>query len=103
MSTFDVQWARSQFPALDLMESDRPLVFFDNPGGTQVTSGVIAAVSDYYQHRNANIGGAFATSRRTDETVLSARSAIAAMLNASEEELVFGANMTTLTFHLARS
>jgi cysteine desulfurase family protein (TIGR01976 family) len=100
---FDVSWARSQFPALELHEDGQPLVFFDNPGGTQVTSGVIAAVTDYYRHSNANIGGAFATSRRTDAILHAARSAMAAMLNAEEEELVFGANMTTLTFHLARS
>lgn len=103
MNEFDIDWARSQFPALAPVESGEPPIFFDNPGGTQVTNGVIAAVTDYYRHRNANIGGAFATSRRTDATLHSARSAMAAMLNSSEEELVFGANMTTLTFHLARS
>ena len=103
MKEFDVQWARAQFPSLELTEAGPPLVFFDNPGGTQVTRGVIDAVSDYYLRRNANIGGAFPTSSRTDATVLSARHAMAALLNASEEELIFGANMTTLTFHLARS
>ena len=103
MHEFDVRWARAQFPALEPSEAGLLPVFFDNPGGTQVTAGVIAAVTDYYRHRNANIGGAFATSRRTDETLHDARSAMAAMLNASEEELIFGANMTTLTFHLARS
>ena len=103
MNEFDVQWARAQFPSLEQREAGQPLVFFDNPGGTQVTRGVIDAVSDYYLRRNANQGGAFPTSRRTDATVLSARSAMAALLNASEEELIFGANMTTLTFHLARS
>lgn len=103
MQKFDIEWVRAQFPALELEEAERPLVFFDNPGGTQVVGGVISAVSDYYRNRNANIGGAFATSRRTDETVQSARTAMATMLNASEEELVFGPNMTTLTFHLARS
>lgn len=96
-------WVRTQFPALELEEKGEPLVFFDNPGGTQVTSGVIAAVSDYYRNRNANIGGAFPTSRRTDATLLSARTAMATLLNASEDELIFGPNMTTLTFHLARS
>ncbi|MCW3100763.1 MAG: cysteine desulfurase family protein [Chthonomonadaceae bacterium] len=103
MNAFDIAWVRAQFPALTQTDSGQPLVFFDNPGGTQVTQGVISAVSDYYRTSNANIGGAFATSRRTDATLHAARSAMAAMLNASEEELVFGANMTTLTFHLARS
>ena len=103
MNEFDVEWARAQFPALEQREGDRSLVFFDNPGGTQVTGGCIDAVSDYYRNRNANIGGAFPTSRRTDAVLHEARGAMAAMLNASAEELIFGANMTTLTFHLARS
>ena len=103
MNAFDIAWVRAQFPALTLTEAGKPLVFFDNPGGTQVTSGVIDAVSDYYRQSNANIGGAFPTSRRTDAVLHDARAAMAAMLNATEEELVFGPNMTTLTFHLARS
>jgi len=98
VNEFDIAWVRAQFPALE-----QPLIFFDNPGGTQVTQGVITAVTEYYQTSNANIGGAFATSRRTDAVLHAARSAMATMLNAAEEELVFGPNMTSLTFHLARS
>jgi cysteine desulfurase family protein (TIGR01976 family) len=103
VNELDMACVRAQFPALETQEAGQPLVFFDNPGGTQVTAGVIAAVSDYYTRSNANIGGGFATSRRTDAVLQEARAAMAAMLNASDEELVFGANMTTLTFHLARS
>jgi cysteine desulfurase family protein (TIGR01976 family) len=103
VNEFDIAWVRAQFPALNLRESGQPLVFFDNPGGTQVTQGVITAITDYYQTSNANIGGAFATSRRTDAILHTARNAMATMLNASAEELVFGPNMTSLTFHLARS
>lgn len=103
MKTFDIDWVRAQFPSLAVTENGQSLVFFDNPGGTQVTGGVMEAVKDYYLNRNANIGGAFLTSRRTDETVQEARTTMATLLNASEEELVFGPNMTTLTFHLARS
>lgn len=91
---------RSQFPAL----ADGQTIFFDNPGGTQVPESVIAAVSDYYRTRCANVGGAFATSQRTDATVRGAREAMADLLNAPEPEcIVFGPSMTALTFHLARS
>src|SRR5205085_1751051 len=73
-------------------------------GGTQVPLRVIDAVSRYYSEQNANTGGAFETSRRTDEVIDSARNAMADLLNApGPENIVFGPNMTTLTFHLARS
>ncbi len=96
--------ARQQFPSLGLTVEGNSVVFLDNPGGTQVPESVINAVSIYYRERNANMGGGFLTSNRTDETLASARSAIADLLNApSAENIVFGANMTTLTFHIARS
>ncbi len=103
VQTFDIALVRSQFSALNQAESGVPLVFFDNPGGTQVTDGVLTAVMDYYRNRNANIGGAFPTSRRTDETLREARQSAAALLNADSDEIVFGPNMTSLTFHFARS
>lgn len=79
-------------------------VFFDNPGGTQVPESVIDAVSSYYKTANANVGGAFETSRRTDAVVAEARAAAADLLNAPHPEtIVFGPSMTALTFHLARS
>ncbi len=95
---------RSNFPALSREFNGRPALFFDGPGGTQVCRQSIAAIADYLENRCANAGGVFETSRRTDETVLSARQAMADLLNASgPENIVFGGNMTTLTFHLAHS
>lgn len=101
---FDPLPLRARFPSLSLMLDARPAVFFDNPGGTQVPESVIDAVSSYYKSANANVGGAFATSRRTDAVVAKARAAAADLLNApGPETIVFGPSMTALTFHLARS
>ena len=101
---FDPAPLREQFPSLALMLDGHPAVFFDNPGGTQVPSAMIEAVSDYYKNANANVGGAFATSRRTDVVVADARQAMADLLHApGPETIVFGPSMTALTFHLARS
>jgi cysteine desulfurase family protein (TIGR01976 family) len=95
---------RKQFRALKMRLDGHPAIFFDNPGGTQVPDIVPRWVSHYYRSENANVGGAFETSRRTDITVERARTDMANFLNASgPETIVFGANMTTLTFHLARS
>ena len=100
MTAFDPMPLRQQFPSL----ANATAIFFDNPGGTQVPQPVIDATSHYYRECNANIGGAFATSQRTDAILKGARQAAADFLNApSPETIVFGANMTTLTFHLARS
>jgi cysteine desulfurase family protein (TIGR01976 family) len=101
---FDVQHAREQFPALQQLERGRPPIFLDNPAGTQVPQAVIAAVSQYFREDNSNSGGYFATSRRTDALKAAARQTLAAFLNASRpEEIVFGANMTTLTFQMSRA
>ena len=101
---FDPTPLRAQFPSLSLTLDGHPAVFFDNPGGTQVPNRVIEAVADYYRSSNANVGGAFATSRRTDAVVAGARAAVADLLNApGPETIVFGPSMTALTFHLARS
>ncbi|MET0771788.1 MAG: cysteine desulfurase-like protein, partial [Candidatus Limnocylindrales bacterium] len=82
----------------------RPLVYLDGPGGTQVPRSVIDAVSDYYLGMNANEGGAFVTSRRSDEMHQQAHVAAADLLGAaSPDEIVLGANMTSITFHLSRS
>lgn len=104
MTAFDVAALRQEFPALGLEQDGAPLAFFDGPGGTQVPQRVIDAVTDYYRTSNANDGGAFVTSRRSDAIVAEAHAALADLLNAgSPEEIKFGANMTTLTFHLSRS
>ena len=97
--TFDVDEIRSHFPALESGDA-----FFDGPGGTQVPQESIDAVNHYYKFANANFHGAFITSRRTDETTQEARCAMADFLNApSEKEIIFGPNMTTLTFSLSRA
>ena len=103
LSAVDIAALRAQFPAVAAGEAPGT-VFFDNPGGTQVPRAVIDAVGDYYRFACANVGGAFETSRRTDETVRAARSAVADLLGAPDPEtIVFGPSMTALTFHLARS
>ncbi|MBX3461960.1 MAG: cysteine desulfurase-like protein [Planctomycetes bacterium] len=95
---------RRRFPGLQRRAGDREAVFFDGPAGSQVPVTVADAMRDYLLHTNANHGGAFATSRATDAMVHAAREAVADFVGATEpEEVVFGANMTTLTFHLARA
>jgi cysteine desulfurase family protein (TIGR01976 family) len=103
MTKFDPNRIRSQFPALQLEVGDQPAVFFDGPGGTQVPQRVMDAVTDYYSRSNANTGGMFDTSRRTDALILSARAAMADFLGCDAGEIVFGPSMTTLTMALARS
>ncbi len=94
---------RARFPSLQAPEGQAP-IFFDNPGGTQVPQGVPDAIVHYYATSNANVGGAFATSQRTDAVVADARQAMADLLHApSPDCIVLGPSMTALTFHLARS
>jgi cysteine desulfurase family protein (TIGR01976 family) len=100
---FDAAWVRSQFPALSESVNGQPAAFLDGPGGTQVPHKVIHAISDYLQHSNANTCGAYATSRRTDAVIAGARAAMADFLGCDADEIVFGPNMTTLTFALSRS
>ena len=101
----DLSPVREQFPALrETDEQGRPYVYFDGPGGTQVPQTVIDAMADYFRLANANHGGHFITSRRNDETIEQARVAMADFLNApTPAEIMFGANMTTLTFTLSRA
>ena len=95
---------RGEFPALQQKAGGRPLTFMDGPGGTQVHGSVIEAMKQYLTEANSNAGGTFLFSQRTDETVAAARSAMADLLNASRpEEIVFGPNMTSLTFNLSRA
>jgi len=99
----DIAWVRQQFPALQQSVTGQPAVFFDAPGGTQVPQRVIDAIANYLASSNANTGGAFVTSRSTDQVIADARAAMADFFNCSPEEVVFGANMTTLTFALSRA
>jgi cysteine desulfurase family protein (TIGR01976 family) len=99
----DLHSYRRFFPSLNQTSQEEPVVFFDNPGGTQVPSAVIDAMTAYLTRANANTGGAFANSRRTDAIIARARASMADFLNASPDEIIFGANMTTLTFAISRA
>src|SRR5947199_3107295 len=94
---------RKDFPALARTHNGFPIAYFDGPGGTQVPRAVVEAMNDYLLHHNANTHWAYPTSEETDAIIESARSVLADLLNARPTEIVFGANMTTLTFHLARA
>lgn len=101
--SIDVEWARKQFPSLQQKVNGHPAIFFDGPAGTQVPQRVIDAVTNYFVHDNANTGGVFVTSQRTDAVIMDARRAVADLLNCAPEEVVFGPNMTTLTFAISRA
>lgn len=104
MPAFDVAAIRALFPALRREQDGRPVVFLDGPGGTQVPERVIDAVTGYYRTMNANSGGSFVTSRATDAMAGAAHAAVATFLGAaSSDEVKFGYNMTTLTFHVSRA
>ncbi len=90
---------RKEFPALS-----RPVLFLDNPGGTQITRRSLERIQDYLVNTNANHGGLFEASRLSDKLVDEARQAAADFLNAERpEEIVFGPNMTSLTFNISRA
>lgn len=94
---------RARFPALQRWEGGHPVAYFDGPGGTQVPREVVEAMVDYLYHHNANTHWAYPTSAETDALLAGAREAAADLLNAGSDEIVFGNNMTTLTFHLSRA
>jgi cysteine desulfurase family protein (TIGR01976 family) len=96
-------WVRAQFPSLAQSVNGHPAVFLDGPGGTQVPQRVIDAVSHYLSCDNANTCGAYQTSRHTDAMIASARAAMADFFNCEPAEVVFGQNMTSLTFAMSRS
>src|SRR6266849_1188370 len=102
-SSLDLRWIRTQFPALAQNVNGHPAVFFDGPGGTQVPQRVIDAINGYLARDNANSGGASPTSRRTDATIAGARAAMADFFNCDPDEVIFGQNMTALTFALSRA
>jgi len=100
----DLQSVRAQFPALALKIEGRPVVYLDNPAGTQVPQRVIDRTAEYWRTMNANRGSAFVTSEETEALLAEVRRAAAVFLNAaSADEIVFGANMTTLTFAVSRA
>jgi cysteine desulfurase family protein (TIGR01976 family) len=98
-----VEEIRSRFPALERRHNGLPVAYFDGPGGTQVPREVVAAMSDYLFHHNANTHWVYPTSVETDAVIAAARQAAADLLGGAPDEVAFGQNMTTLTFHLARA
>jgi cysteine desulfurase family protein (TIGR01976 family) len=100
---YDLDQVRAEFPALLRHHHGHPVAYFDGPGGTQVPRTVGDAVLDYLHHHNANTHWSYPTSQETDALIAAARQALADFLGAAPTEVAFGANMTTLTFHLARA
>jgi cysteine desulfurase family protein (TIGR01976 family) len=98
VKTLDVEAVRSRFSALQ-----RPYAFFDGPAGTQVPDEVIEAIAGYLRESNANVGGQFETSRRTDELVSAAHETAARFLGCRADEAIFGPSMTNLNFMLTRT
>lgn len=98
-----IEEIRSQFPALERIHNGHPAAYFDGPGGTQVPRSVVEAMNDYLFNHNANTHWGYPTSDETDELIEDARQAFADFFNASSEEVAFGQNMTSLTFHLSRA
>jgi len=99
----DVSWARAQFPSLHTQVNGQPAAFLDGPAGTQVPTQVMHVIQSYLMGANANTGGAFLTSRRTESMVGGARAAMADFFHCEKDEVVFGQNMTTITFAVSRA
>jgi cysteine desulfurase family protein (TIGR01976 family) len=102
-TALDLSWIRSQFPSFAEKVNGHPAAYFDGPGGTQVPQRVIDAISDYLKHANANTCGAYLTSRRTNQVIADARAAMADFFGCDPDEVVFGFNMTSLTFAMSRA
>ncbi|HZH90323.1 MAG TPA: cysteine desulfurase-like protein [Pyrinomonadaceae bacterium] len=98
-----VEEIRAHFPALERRHGGRAVAYFDGPGGTQVPRAVVEAIGNYLYQHNANTHWAYPASAETDAVLETARGALADFLHASPAEIAFGANMTTLTFHLSRA
>jgi cysteine desulfurase family protein (TIGR01976 family) len=94
---------RANFPALGRLHNGQPVAYFDGPGGSQVPEVVGRAMLDYMYHHNANTHWSFASSRETDAMIEAAREAMADLLGGTAGEIAFGANMTTVTYHVSRS
>jgi len=103
VNALDIAWVRAQFPSLQTQVNGQPAAFLDGPAGTQVPTGVMHVIQSYLMGANANTCGAFLTSRRTDETLAGARAAMADFFHCERDEVVFGQNMTTITFSISRA
>jgi len=99
----DSFWVRAQFPSLHTQVHGQPAAFLDGPAGTQVPTRVIHAIQNYLLTSNANTGGAFLTSRRTEEIIGNSRAAMADFFHCDKDEVVFGQNMTTITLAMSRA
>jgi cysteine desulfurase family protein (TIGR01976 family) len=99
----DINWVRSQFPSLQTQVNGQAAAFLDGPAGTQVPTQVTHAIQNYLTTANANTNGAFLTSRRTDEMIANTRAAMADLFHCDRNEVVFGQNMTTITFAISRA
>jgi cysteine desulfurase family protein (TIGR01976 family) len=101
---FDIAAVRARFPSLSINDKGTPRIYFDNPAGTQVSTGVVEAMTSCLIEANANLGGYFESSKRATQLADDAHAAMADFLNApSPDEIVFGQNMTTITLHVSRS
>ena len=94
---------RASFPAMRRIHAGMPVAYLDGPGGTQVPRQVVEAMDDYLYHHNANTHWRYPTSEETDALIARSREALAEFLNGRADEIAFGQNMTSLTFHLARA
>ena len=101
--TFDIASIRAGFPALERTLDGRQVAYLDGPGGTQVHTSVIEAMTDFMARGGSNLGGTFATSVETDAVGAAARSAVADLFGARPNEIVFGQNMTSLTYAMSRA
>lgn len=101
--TFDIASVRAGFPALDRTLDGRQVAYLDGPGGTQVHRSVIEAMADFMERGGSNLGGTFATSVETNAVGAAARSAVADLFGARSNEIVFGQNMTSLTYAMSRA
>lgn len=102
-TTFPITKVRQQFPALARTYKDKPVAYFDGPGGSQVVRSAIEAISAYMERGGANLHGSFPSSWETEEIISEARLAVADFLNVQANEVAFGANMTTLTIAIANA
>ncbi len=102
-SVASVEEIRSHFPALKRIHNGAPVAYFDGPGGTQVPTSVVVAMSDYMLNHNANTHWEYPTSNETDEIIEDSRAIMADFLNADPSEIVFGQNMTSMTLHISRA
>jgi cysteine desulfurase family protein (TIGR01976 family) len=103
VASLDINWVRAQFPSLQLHVNGQPAAFLDGPAGTQVPTRVMHAIQTYLANSMANTGGTFLTSRRTDEMIAHTRQAMADLFHCDKDEVIFGQNMTTITFAISRA